>query len=292
MQDDKLIKLQHFFEADIRIKKEMISIAPPNDYLDKNSINKYTDEVYDFLIYTFSEFKCIASDIFGLDSIVMKKVEDLEQSIKNNFYSCGFDIDKLNLFYKDYISNMELDFINTVKNECVGYSLGGENSIKKASTINELLHYMHSYVLNNEIILQSIPEIAHKENDYKFTITYRGNRNPIFDQLYEVFPDDLDVGTTDMVTLNDRKLLMMVRDRGHALTIEITLTGQTARLEYFIPKLCNIDMINDLPGINKVNESSIGATGVIEIPVNELTNTLFDFISKVPMDMDSKIISY
>jgi hypothetical protein len=65
MADEKLIKLQHFFEADIRIKKEMISIAPPNDYLDKNSISKYTDEVYDFLIYTFSEFKCIASDIFG-----------------------------------------------------------------------------------------------------------------------------------------------------------------------------------------------------------------------------------
>ena len=66
------------------------------------------------------------------------------------------------------------------------------------------------------------------------------------EQLFEEFPNDLDVGWTDMVAVNERKLLMMVRDRGHALTIEITLNLQTARLEYFIPKLCNIDMIKKL----------------------------------------------
>ena len=59
-----------------------------------------------------------------------------------------------------------------------------------------------------------------------------------------------------------------------------------ARIEYFIPKLCNIDMINRLPGVNKVNKGSIGATGAFEIPINSLSMTLIDFISKVPMDSD------
>ena len=62
--------------------------------------------------------------------------------------------------------------------------------------------------------------------------------------------------------------------------------GDNARIEYFIPKLCNIDMINSLPGINKVNEDSIGATGVIEVDINNLAETLFHFISNVPMDSD------
>ena len=104
-----------------------------------------------------------------------------------------------------------------------------------------------------------------------------------------LFPNDLDVGWTDMVAVNERKLLMMVRDRGHALTIEITLNLQTARIEYFIPKLCNVDMINNLPGINKVNQDSIGATGIIETPINDLPNALFSFISKVPTDNDMVI---
>lgn len=79
---------------------------------------------------------------------------------------------------------------------------------------------------------------------------------------------------------------MMVRDVGHALTIEVTINNNIARMEYFIPKLCNINMINALPGVNKVNENSIGATGVIETDISNLSGTLFYFISKVPTDLD------
>lgn len=285
MVDERLIKLQHFLEVDLKIKKEMLNIAPANDN-QYNDVEKYSDRVNDFLIYIFSELKCIASDIFGLKSQIMEKITTMESVIKNNFYSCGYDIDKLRLFYKNCISNMELDFINAVKGECVGYSFGGISSAKNAKTINEILHFIHSFILNNERILQSIPLIDKKENNYKYPISLRGIRVPVFEQLLAIFPNDLDVGWTDMVAVNERKLLMMVRDRGHALTIEITLNLQTARIEYFIPKICNVDMVNNLPGINKVNQDSVGATGIIEIPISDLPNTLFSFISKVPMDSD------
>ena len=51
-------------------------------------------------------------------------------------------------------------------------------------------------------------------------------------------------------------------------------------------KLCNIDMINRLPGINKVTSDSIGATGVIVTEIKYLSDTLVDFILKVPTDTD------
>ncbi len=288
MLDERLIKLQHFFEVDLKIKKEMLNIAPMSDN-QYNDVEKYSDKVNDSLMYIFSELKCIASDIFGFQSQIMRKIANMERVIKNNFYSCGYDIDKLRLFYKNYISNMELDFINAVKKECIGYSLGGVSSAENAKTINEILHFLHSFILNNEQILQSIPLINKKENDYQYPILLRGVKVPVFEQLLDTFPNDLDVGWTDMVAVNERKLLMMVRDRGHALTIEITLNLQTARIEYFIPKLCNIDMINNLPGVNKVNQDSVGATGIIEIPITDLSNTLFNFISKVPTDSDMLI---
>lgn len=292
MIDEKLIKLQHFLEVDMRIKKEMVNITPPNDYLDELSISKYADKVDDFLLYTFSELKCIAKDIFGIDSVVMNKIAMLETKMKNEFYSCGFNIDKLRLFYKNNISNMEIDFINLVKDYCVGYTFEGLVPVDKATTINELLHFMHSYVLNNEDILQSISAISEKQNDFEYPIVLRGCKVPMFEQLFNSFPNDLDVGCTDMVAINERKLLIMVRDRGHALTIEITIDSNTARLEYFVPKLCNIDMINRLPGVNKVNENSVGATGVFQIPISNLSNELFKFISMVPTDMDMVIKHY
>ena len=89
-----------------------------------------------------------------------------------------------------------------------------------------------------------------------------------------------------MVCVDENKLLMMIRDRGHALSMEITLKDDKARVEYYIPKICSVNMVNELPGINKVNETSVGATGVYEMDVDSLSTGIIDFINKVPTDRD------
>lgn len=293
MSDEKLIRLKHFFEVDTRIKKEMNNMAPSMiKYYDDDSINKYTDDLNDSLVYIFSELKCIVLDLFGSDSYVLERITYLESVIKEEFYSCGFDINKLKLFYQKYISNMEMNFINSVKDECVGYKVGGRlTSIDKATSINEMLHFLHSYIINNDNILMSISLLDEKNNEFDYPIRLRGMYSDIFKNIFDVFPTDLDVGDTDMVVISDKKLLIMVRDRGHALSMEISLNGDIARIEYFVPKLCNVDMINELPGVNKVNNDSIGATGVIEVPILHLSDTLFDFISKVPTDNDMVFVT-
>lgn len=285
MNDIVMIKLQHFFQVDFEIKKGMHNLAPANlKYFDELSMQRYTENLNDLLIYIFSELKCIALDIFGKDSMVISKIFAMEKNIKKQFYSCGFDINKLKKFYEIYVSNMKDDFISSVKQECVGYKYSGISSVEIASSLNEILHFLHSYVLNNEKILQSISLINEKKNKYQYPVRLRGNSVEIFELIFEQFPIDMDVGCTDMVVINEKKLIMMVRDRGHALSIEISLNGNIARIEYFIPKLCNIDMINALPGINRVNNDSVGATGVIDVNKDELPQVLFDFISKVPGD--------
>ena len=290
MDNEKIIKLQHFFSVDTKIKKEIYDIAPQslNGYIDETSISEYTDKLNDSLIYILSELKCVALDVFGKESSVFNKVCYLEQDIKTNFYSCGFDIEKLKSFYQKYISNMEPSFIDDVKRSYIGYYFGGGgvSPLKKASTINEILHLMHSRIINNEGLLQSIPLLNEKDNQHNNTISLRGIRNPMFEQLFMMFPTDLDCGITDMVIINEKTLIMMVRDRGHALSIEVTLYKDDARVEYFIPKICNVEMVNKILGVNKVNDDSIGTTGTIEVEVKDLPTALFNFISMVPTDMD------
>lgn len=290
MDKELLVKLQHFFVVDNMIKREIYNMVPPNDegYLYRDSILEYTNNLDDMLAYVFSELKCIAIDVFGRDSEAFNKIRLLESATNDKFYACGFDIDKLRLFYNNYISNMRSEFVNMVKDRCVGYALKNRSEIiDNILTINEMLHFLHSYILNSERFLQAVPMISEKKNDYNYPIVLRGAETPFFNKLFEDFPLDLDCGWTDMVAINDKKLIMMVRDRGHALSIEVTLNNGIARIEYFIPKLCNIDMINQLPGINnKVNKDSVGATGIVEVPIEELNTSLFDFISRVPMDSD------
>ncbi len=287
MNDERLIKLQHFFESDVRIKKAMYNMAPTTlQYFDEDSMSKYTNDVYDTLLYIFSELKSIALDLFGKESKVLERVCYIEKETKEAFYACGYDINKLKLFYSKCISNMESNFIDSVKKECVGYTGGGIRSVDLAFTVNEILHFIHSFIVNNDYILQSIPLVDVKNNKRNYPISYRGIDVPEFRDLFKKIPFDLDIAWTEMVAINEKKIIMMVRDRGHALSIEITLNRDIARVEYFVPKLINIEMINNLPGINKVNRDSVGATGAFEVSIDKLPDSLFDFISKVPTDDD------
>lgn len=293
MENNAMIRLEHFFLVDTKIKKEIYDIYPPNinGYLDNDSMIEYTDRVSDSLIYIFNEMKCVTSDLFGTNSVLYQKVCQLENVTLSAFIRCGTNAGELRTFYRNFISDMKPELVEAVKDECVGYTFYNfiDRSIELSTTVNEILHLLHSYVLNNENILQSIPEIGKKENSFSNTITLRGKDVASFNSIFQQFPSDLNVGQTDMVALNEKKLLLMVRDRGHALTVEITINGDIARLEYFIPKLCNTQMINNLPGINPVKDENVGATGVFEVPTYELANSLYGFISKVPTDADMVI---
>lgn len=77
---------------------------------------------------------------------------------------------------------------------------------------------------------------------------------------------------------------MMVRDRGHALSIEIEKENDKYYVKYFIPKICNIDMVNSLKGVNKVTRDSKYTVGVFETDLERLPFEIINFISKVPMD--------
>lgn len=56
MNDANIIRLQHFFQVDIAIKKGIYNIAPLNiQYTDNDSINKYTNDLNDILEYIFCE---------------------------------------------------------------------------------------------------------------------------------------------------------------------------------------------------------------------------------------------
>lgn len=284
---DYLNNLNRFFAIDTDIKKEMYKMCPSDSYLDSDSLTKYVDDLNESLIYIFNKLKYILSDCFlSSDPQMMEKIVSFEKKTLEKFYSCGLDINKLKIFYRDYISDMRMEFVDDVKKSCVGYGFCSLGPVYKAVTVNEMLHGFHYYFLNNEKIFEQIGVNGEKYNEYDFTIDLRGVDNLVAKEIFDKFPLDFNCGYTDIVSINDKKILMMIRDLGHALSIEITLNGDKARVEYFVPKICNVEKANKLDGVNKVNIDSVGITGVFECSVDELTDKLFNFIYKVPTDSD------
>ncbi len=288
----KYENLKRFFKADSKMKETLIRIAPesPDDYSEESRM-KYTDKLLDELKGFEIQFLQISKDMgFGdeTQNALKEKFSELQKKFLISKYDSGVGTN----LYKDNFSNMNEDLVEEIKDTFVGYtSLDTAKLtefIKQASSVNELLHIFHSYIINNEQIMQSMPLIDSKINNMKYPINWYGEETELSRTLFKKFPMEMDVGTTDIIS-KENKILMMVRDRGHALTIDIDEIGEDTIIKYFIPKLCNIEMIKKLPGVNKISETT--ATGVFDVPKDKMCETLLSFIEKVPMDSDMPIFS-
>lgn len=281
--------LEKFFLLDLKIKQLMDKIAPNREYaFDIEESLKYGEKFYTTVMEI--EFKFLdIMDALRIFQPIRGYVEEMFKSIKREIMECNYNFDKLQACYQKNISDMDKQLVEEIKEVLVGYYLGSNLSalVSKCNTINELLHVFHSYVMNNENVLQSIATIAVKENDTKYPISLRGNLSNLAQSIFEDFPLELDCGWTDIVSLsNPPKILMMIRDRGHALTIEITEEKDGIWINYFIPKICNVEMVNALKGVRKVDKTSRNTTGMFVSDRENITSDLFDFISKVPTDND------
>lgn len=293
MEDKNISRFKEFYQIDIQIKKDMEKVKPV--YLD-NIQN--LESLKSFFEKTFLLLKKAAILVYGGPAtIAYAKIEELQATILEEFKGIEEKVlesdrnEELLEFYKKRISTMSLDFLNDVKKECVGYSPTSRISdvVKKANSINELLHFLHAEFNNNEMNLKSIPILAEKENKNKCKICYRGVDVPIFKSIFSLFPTDLaNAFDTDIVSIGDGRAIIMANGLGHALSMEITVAEEKARVEYFIPKICNVSMVNALPGINRVNYDSYGATGVFETSPSLLPFEVVDFLTKVPTDKDIK----
>jgi hypothetical protein len=160
--------------------------------------------------------------------------------------------------------------------------------IGEASSINEVLHIIHSSITNDNNLYQSLPKVGTKTNNEGYPVTLYGYKTDLSEKVLENFPKEMSCGTTDILSIGD-KILMMVRDRGHALSIEASIEGDNVIVKYFIPKICNVDMVNNLKGVYKINNQSTTATGLFVTTTGDFVGDIIDFISGVPMDTDMPI---
>lgn len=266
-----------------------MELAPtPTDDFDESTRIAYVDKIYNSL----KDFEYLfQSSLKGLKmgKDVDKSVKIFFKKSKENLAIGSFGKGSSQTIFQRFFSDMSKSLIENVKDNFVGYTGYGEEElsmlINEAGTINELLHICHSYIMNNERILGSITKLDEKKNDFGYPIKLFGEKSEISEDLFEKFPLDLYVGWTDIVSIQNQ-ILMMVRDRGHALTLDIDTSQDKPFVKYFIPKICNEDMVRSLPGVDKNNLSENGASGSFECEKQDFLEKLFGFIEKVPMDRD------
>lgn len=285
--EDKLKKLEKFFDNDLKIKYIL------NDYPTNYGFEGAFEYVENF-IKKLDEAKNLLMEMLetiSSDLTLINHLEKLFDYYKQALTNCNYDPKKLVYFYQTCISNMDPALIDEINRNIVGYTLFNDyyGPFLKSKTLNEMTHVLHTYIVNSEVFYQMMPLLAQRDEPGIDEINLRGRPNEHATAIFKNITRELGCGKTDILSLSNNKIMIMIRDIGHALTIEIELEGNQAFVSYFIPKICNINMVNALKGVTpvKVNDDNSFMKythGSFQVPVEDLTLEVINLIGGVPQD--------
>lgn len=278
-----------FFDLNQKIKINLFNLAPNSiDVSTELGLIEYSNKLYksiDVFSYYFYKLNYY-TEIIDYDTL-----HGFFENMKSEFLKMNITDESITNYFQRCFSNMDPLLADEVSKSFEGYSLDVVDTkklVSKCGTINELLHLYHSFIINNEKFFSEVPEIQKYINDEGFYVTLRGNSCVLGENLFNQL-QKLPLGITDICVLGD-KIIIMVRDIGHALCIEIEKENDMYYVKYHIPKTGNLMMINSLKGINKIDNPNNAALGKFATDEENLISDITNLIKGIPDDfqMDFK----
>lgn len=303
---NQLLKLENMFYKNVLIKETMLNLEPKEEFFSSpEMVTKYSNLFLAYLDTVKKTFISMLND-FSVDGYSLEDLEQLFLKIEEDILRNYNNSDQIKAMFNKYIASMRPNFIESVNKNYVGYSYNRGEDLIKPTTLNELLHLHHFATLNNENVFESMPLLKKVNNPtsknlYKETwqgVEYYGEEtsiaNEIFETIFNVMYNSPKYGglssVAHIVSLKN-KVLVMLRDLGHATTIEINFNDKEVELIYFIPKICNIEMIKNLQGILYIGENVISgvAKGSFVVERQRFKERFTTLLYGIPMDDDMQL---
>ena len=312
--NETLNKFKHFFEIDMALKQKLVNLAPAVD-LSGDIAFKYADKLYNSLSSIERQLIDIANTFdFGND--VKKAIQDSVEEYRNRIIKTDYSSADLKRIYNECFAMMSEKNLDLIRKNVFPYSMiyndydatiqelidtGAEQwiideeilakkeaitldkIINQCGSVNEILHTFHDYITYDVDLLRTIQTRKQKSNDEGYMISLRGTEGEIAKQLFQKYDISMSSGDVEVISFDDNNTLLMCRDRGHALTIEIQKKNDSeVGIYYFVPKMgaggSILDYSNiDLKGISSKKGSSfiIGSfVSNVELAVDEVMNII------------------
>lgn len=298
--NDVLEMLNDFMETDLIIKRIISNSEPKTeDGYNEESIINYQDKLFKALKNIESEFNkiiiCFEDEEQGKlrNNSIRNQMDKIFKAYKDELLNLIPTFDNLKKFYKVCFANMNKELIFKLREECKGYYMWNgsyfpDSYLKDATSLSDILHIFHVCFMNNEYKYQAIPVLEQKPTEYneEDKISLRGVPNETAKQIYDSIPEK--VGITDIVAFPNGKIIMMLRDVGHATTIEIDNNKEDGRtwIRYFIPKICNLDMVKKIDGCSIHSVDGIPKFAEGSIDTKNIAKDVTELIEKIPTDED------
>ncbi len=303
--NEKLLKLEKMLNNNIFIKETLHKMAPNEEYFSSVAVSmQYSDMFLKYLDLLKRTFNNMLDD-FGLEVFTKVEMEELFLTIERDVVRNYGNLNVTKTLFEKHISSMREDFVESVSKGYMGYYLMSGVGVMKPITLNELLHLHHFATLNNERLFDRMPLIT-KGTDPKTSfieegpwqgVEYFGKEtkfsNKIYEAIYNIMYNSPKFSSfkslAHVISLNN-KIIVMIRDLGHATTMEINYDDATVDIKYYIPKICNYEMAQNLPGIMHISGNDVRdyAKGSFETTKEDFIDEFNSFLYAIPMDTDIK----
>lgn len=284
-------KLDKFFKIDLKIKDLILKTKPNEKTYDTSGAIKYVDNLIKELD-TIKDYFFWVIDTYNMSPYLKDVINNSFDEYDEKLLNSNYDYDRLTRIYEECILKMTSGLEKELQKNLFGYNINRKEvkSFEKCKTINYYLHAFHFYIVNNEKIFHSMPIIDRKINKDDEPIILFGKENDLSRDLFNKYPVELGTGEVDILSFDDH-LLMMIRDVGHALSVDSTIENDNIRVSYFVPKSCNIEKVNKLKGVTKLDPLTSDmfspTNGEFVCKKEDFTSEMIDFISNVPTDIDA-----
>ena len=274
---------ESFLQKDIAIKKILMELAQAKDNLTGTyQMQRYVNLLRKTANSLEETFKNMIPLLKGIPSNLMEDfIKKFFAQIQIDIANCDCTAPGIQELFTTRFSEQKESFLNAVNQNCIAcYTWFDLRSItKECTSINELLHFYHSYIINNLNYEEVFPLNTEQNQVFLF-----GTPNEMTTQLLENFPSTIDSGFVYILSCSNDLAFMIIRDYGHATSIKISKTPDGLVFDYFIPKVINPDKVRKLPGFSTLNlNNRLGwATGNFRGTISDL----FEFIEKIPTDQD------
>ena len=281
-----------FFDKDVAMKKELSDLMPDVQYVgDRDYATKVSDRLYDGV----RDLKMMLFGAAGpfLSDEDRQYINDWARNAQTKIAEAGLDLQKLHKAYMDTIGNMSPEFVKSVNENVFGYALDPSQGcpITQAKTFNEILHRMHVILERNNYMHERFPQ----SHDISENLTVFGEQTQLTKQLESSLALMFDTanprraaGPISIISVNDNSALIMIRDMGHATTIKVERENDgNIYLNYFIPKITNDDMVQQLPGLQSIAQTdgqSTYAVGTIATDATRLGIDTLELVYNIPTD--------
>ena len=276
-------KIENFFQIDLIIKNLINNTFPNNaDRNNPSEIISYVQKLNDTIDRIELLFLRIVRS-FEFGSNIEEYIENTFKKYQQQVLECGYNYYRLEQTFIKMFTSMSPELVKKVNEEIIGYScfIDLEDILSQSTSINEILHVFHTYVVNNENILQSSMMKLEKGRTRLY-----GEKTPIATSIFDGLDNFMADSEKTILSISDNHIIIMLRDFGHATTLDINIDKENTWIDYFIPKVCNYLMVNSLPGIRKIEEGTYFPTakGMIVVKTADLAHYINDFIKKIPTD--------